>query len=104
MEALAALADDTRRQIVEVLAGGETSVGDLVAHFALSQPAISQHLRTLRDARLVRVRPDAQRRLYSLDPAGFRLIELWLERQRRAISASLDALERHMDEHLEANK
>ena len=70
MEAFAALADDTRRQIYEVLASGEQSVNDLVARFEVSQPAISQHLKILRESGLVRVRPVAQRRLYSVNPAG----------------------------------
>jgi DNA-binding transcriptional ArsR family regulator len=98
MQAFAALGDDTRLGIVEELTHGERAVNDLVARFDLSQPAISQHLRILKDAGLVRVRPDAQRRLYSIAPEGFRVIELWLERHRRAWAKRLDALERHMDE------
>lgn len=97
MDAFAALADDTRRGIVDELAKGEQAVGELVARFDLTQPAISQHLRVLRDAGLVRVRPQAQRRLYSLEPDGFRVIDLWLERYRRVLAKRLDALERHLD-------
>lgn len=96
--AFAALADETRLRIVEDLAEGECAVNDLVARFDLSQPAISQHLRVLKDAGLVRVRPDAQRRLYSIAPDGFRVIDLWLERYRRLWKKRLDRLERHMDE------
>lgn len=97
MQAFAALADDTRLGIVEELAKGERPVGDLVARFGLRQPTISQHLKVLRDAGLVRVRPDAQRRLYSIDPEGFEVIELWLQRHRRTWAKRLDALEEHMD-------
>ena len=102
MLAFAALADDTRRQIVETLGGRELSVGDLVARFAISQPAVSQHLKVLREAGLVRVRPEAQRRLYSLDPGGVREIESWLDRHIRRTARQLDALERHLDETMEA--
>ena len=98
MNAFAVLADDTRRQIVERLAAGEQSVGDLVAQFSLSQAAISQHLRVLREGGLVAVRPVAQRRLYRLDPKGFAVIELWLERHRRTVAAQLDRLEEHLDQ------
>jgi DNA-binding transcriptional ArsR family regulator len=98
MRAFAALADDTRQEIVEELAKGERAVGDLVARFDLTQPAISQHLRVLRDAGLVRMRPQAQRRLYSLEPEGFRVIDLWLERYRSVLAKRLDALEEHLDE------
>ena len=97
MKALSALADDTRRAIVEELSEGERAVGDLAITFGLRQPTISQHLKVLRDAGLVNVRPDAQRRLYSVDPAGFRVIELWLERHRRLWKRRLDDLEDHMD-------
>ena len=98
MRAFAALADDTRLAIVEELSRGERAVGDLVARFDLRQPTISQHLKVLKDAGLVRARPDAQRRLYSIDPTGFRVVELWLERHRRTWAERLDALEQHMDD------
>ena len=98
MQAFAALADDTRVAILEELAQGERPVGELVDRFALTQPTISQHLKVLKEAGLVRVRPDAQRRLYSVDPEGFRVIELWLERHRRMWAKRLNRLERHMDE------
>ena len=102
MLAFAALADDTRRRIVETLADRESSVGDLVAQFAISQPAVSQHLKVLRQAGLVRVRPEAQRRLYSLDRGGVGEIESWLDRHIRRVARQLDALERHLDEIMEA--
>lgn len=97
MEAFAALADGTRVAIVEELGKGERAVGELVDRFDLTQPAISQHLKVLRDAGLVRVRKDAQRRLYSIEPKGFEVIELWLQRHRRTWAKRLDALEGHMD-------
>lgn len=99
MRAFAALADDTRLAIVEELSNGERAVGDLVARFELRQPTISQHLKVLREAGLVRSRADAQRRLYSVDPKGFEVVELWLERHRRLWARRLDSLEDFMDEH-----
>jgi len=98
MHVFAALADETRRRIVDALRNGERSVGDLVARFELSQPAVSQHLRVLRDAGLVHVRRDAQRRFYSINPDGMRVIELWLERHQRAVADKLDDLDRYLDE------
>jgi DNA-binding transcriptional ArsR family regulator len=92
-----ALSDQTRLAILDELTSGERSVGALVRRSGVSQPAVSQHLKILRETGLVRMRPDAQRRLYSLEPAGFGVIELWLERHRRAWADRLDALERHMD-------
>ena len=70
MESLTALADPTRRKIVEMLGRGERAAGEIAERFAVSGPAISQHLKVLRDAKLVAVRVDGQRRIYSLDPAG----------------------------------
>jgi DNA-binding transcriptional ArsR family regulator len=98
MEAFAALADDTRLRIVEELGRGERAVGELVKVIDVTQPTISQHLKVLKDAGLVRVRPDAQRRLYSIEPEGFTVIELWLERHRRTWAKRLDRLEQHMDD------
>jgi DNA-binding transcriptional ArsR family regulator len=97
VRAFAALADDTRLAIVEELSRGERAVGDLVAQFDLRQPTISQHLKVLKDAGLVRSRPEAQRRLYSIDPSGFRVVQAWLERHRRMWAERLDGLERYMD-------
>jgi DNA-binding transcriptional ArsR family regulator len=93
MQAFAALADPTRRRIVELLAKGERSAGDLGRRFAITQPAVSQHLRTLRDAGLVRVRQDAQRRIYSLNGRGLAEIEAWLSRYRAFWTRHLDTLE-----------
>jgi DNA-binding transcriptional ArsR family regulator len=94
MEAFAALSDPTRRHIVELLADGERSAGELARRFTLTQPAVSQHLRTLRDAGLVRVRRDAQRRIYSIDGRGLAQIDEWLSRYRTFWNTRLDALER----------
>jgi len=94
MEAFAALSDPTRRHIVELLADGERSAGELARRFTLTQPAVSQHLRTLRNAGLVRVRRDAQRRMYSIDGRGLAQINEWLSRYRTFWNTRLDALER----------
>jgi DNA-binding transcriptional ArsR family regulator len=104
MRAFGALADDTRLAIVEELSRGERSVGDLVAKFDLRQPTISQHLKVLRDAGLVRSRPEAQRRVYSIEPHGFRVVEMWLERHRRMWAKRLDAIEQYLDDNPEEKK
>jgi DNA-binding transcriptional ArsR family regulator len=88
-----ALADPKRRRIVELLATGEMSAGDINKHFRVSGPAISQHLKVLRDAHLVRVKVDAQRRLYSLDPKGLDELDRWMKSVRKLWSSRLDALE-----------
>jgi len=96
MREFAALADPTRRRIVELLGVGERSAGELVDEFDVSAPAISQHLRTLRDAGLVQVRVDAQRRIYALDPEGLAKIDAWLNQVRKFWNPRLDALEREL--------
>ena len=93
MEALAALADPTRREIVALLAGGEVAAGDLAAHFPVSRPAVSRHLRVLREAGLVTVRAEGKRRLYALDPAPLRELDAWLAPYRRLWAQRLDALD-----------
>jgi DNA-binding transcriptional ArsR family regulator len=97
MDRFVALADPTRRQIVELLGSSEQAAGAIVANFSMSAPAVSQHLKTLREAGLVRVRVDGQRRLYSLDPDGFAEMEAWFEKMRRFWSGSLDALDRELE-------
>ncbi len=98
MEAFAALADPTRRRIIELLAGGERSAGEIAQRFTLTQPAVSQHLRALREAGLVRVRRDAQRRMYSIDGRGLVEINAWLSRYRAFWDTHLDALERALND------
>jgi DNA-binding transcriptional ArsR family regulator len=97
MNTFAALADDTRLEIIDDLGKREASVSELVRLFELTQPAISQHLKVLREAGLVRVRQDAQRRIYSIDPVGFRQIDTWLQRYRKFWADRLDRLEAQMD-------
>jgi DNA-binding transcriptional ArsR family regulator len=91
-----AVADPTRRHLLELLAGGDRTAGDLAGSFRISRPAVSRHLRVLRDAGLVRWRGDAQRRVYSLDASPLAELDEWLARYRRFWPARLDALERHL--------
>jgi DNA-binding transcriptional ArsR family regulator len=93
MNALAALADPTRRRIVELLAERPHDVAELNAYFPISQPAVSRHLRVLREHGLVRSQPSAQRRVYSLDPAPLEALDDWLGRYRAFWTQRLDALE-----------
>jgi DNA-binding transcriptional ArsR family regulator len=93
MQALNALADPTRRRIVEMLAARELPAGAIAERFDMSAPAVSQHLKVLREAKLVRVRAEAQRRIYALDRAGFDEMDEWLTRMRRFWSGKLDLLE-----------
>ena len=93
MQALSALADPIRRQIIEMLADRERDAGELAAAFPVSRPAVSRHLRVLREAGLVQVRPQAQRRVYALDPEPLEDLARWLERYRRFWSQRLDALD-----------
>jgi DNA-binding transcriptional ArsR family regulator len=97
MNTFAALADDTRLEIIDALEKREASVNELVKLFEVTQPAISQHLKVLREAGLVRVRQDAQRRIYSIDPVGFRQIDTWLQRYRKLWASRLDRLEAYVD-------
>jgi len=91
-----ALADPTRRRIVELLARRDHTAGELVAEFDVSAPAISQHLNVLRAAGLVTTRARGQSRIQSLNSAGLDEIEAWLNRTRRFWSHRLDALEREL--------
>ncbi len=93
MQGLTALSDPTRQRIVEMLASGPLCAGDIAEKFAISAPAISQHLKTLREAKLVRVRPQAQKRFYELNPEGVMELSEWIERLRRFWAKKLDALE-----------
>jgi DNA-binding transcriptional ArsR family regulator len=89
--------DPSRRRILDLLREEEQSVGGLVERLGMSQPGVSKHLRVLREAGLVRVRQDAQRRWYRLEPAPLTEIDAWLAPYRAYWSARLDALERHLD-------
>jgi DNA-binding transcriptional ArsR family regulator len=91
------LAEPRRRQILDLLRGGERPVGELVKKLTLTQPTVSKHLRVLREAGLVEVRHDAQRRWYRLRPEPLVEIDSWLAPYRQLWTASLDALERHLD-------
>ena len=82
MRPLNALADPTRQRIVEMLAAGAMSSGEIARQFDVSAPAVSQHLKTLRDAKLVRVRAQAQKRFYELDPQGVGELADWIARIR----------------------
>ena len=96
MQSLLAIADPTRRRIVELLAERDRTAGELVSEFAMSAPAISQHLKVLREAGLVTVRAEGQSRVQSLNPGGFDDLDAWLEKTRTVWSHRLDALEREL--------
>jgi DNA-binding transcriptional ArsR family regulator len=91
------LAEPTRRRILDLLLERPRPVGELVERLGLTQPGTSKHLRVLREAGLVRVRQDAQRRWYELRPEPLAEIDQWLAPYRRLWSQSLDRLERHLD-------
>lgn len=92
------IAEPSRRQILDELRDGEQPVGALVGCLAISQPAVSKHLRVLRDAGLVRVRSEGQRRLYSVRPEPLIELDSWLEPYREMWRHSLDMLEEHLSE------
>jgi DNA-binding transcriptional ArsR family regulator len=91
------LAEPNRRRILDLLQAEERPVGDLVRELSVSQPAVSKHLRVLRDAGLVTVRRDAQRRLYRVRAEPLRVLDEWLAPYRQLWSRHLDRLERHLD-------
>jgi DNA-binding transcriptional ArsR family regulator len=93
MSAFEAIAEPTRRRIVELLADGERSAGEIASHFSTSRPGISRHLRVLHEHGLVTARAEGTRRLYALDPAPLAEVDEWLERYRRFWPNRLDALE-----------
>lgn len=98
MDGFAALADPTRRRIVELLSEGQQDAGTIASHFSVSKPAISRHLGTLLDTGIVGVRRDAQRRLYSLRPEGLREVDEWLGKYRNFWSDRLDDLASELKE------
>jgi DNA-binding transcriptional ArsR family regulator len=98
MDIFVILADPTRRRMLDMLLARECAAGEFVEAFpGVSQPAVSQHLKVLRQAGLVEVRAEAQRRLYALRPERLREIHDWIDRYRRFWPAKLDALERHLE-------
>ena len=92
------LAEPNRRRILDSLRGSERSVGDLVTALALPQPAVSKHLKVLREAGLVSVRTAAQQRIYRIEPRPLRTVDAWLAPYRALWTKHLDALGRHLDE------
>lgn len=98
MDTFTALADPTRRHIIETLAAGEASFGELAERFEMSRPAVSQHLKVLRDAGIVASRADAQRRIYSLNDGSLDELETWLGTVRDYWSQRLDQLEQLLND------
>lgn len=96
-QTLQALGEPSRLAIMAMLAEGERPAGDFVYALPISQPTVSRHLAVLREAGLVTVRKDAQRRLYSLNPAPLAALDAWLEPYRHFWGNRLDALERYLD-------
>lgn len=96
MQSLSALADPTRRRIIELLAERERTAGELVDEFDMSAPAISQHLKVLREAGLVLARAEGKSRVQMLNPTAFDELDAWLHQTRSVWSQRLDALEREL--------
>jgi len=96
MDVFEAIAEPHRRHILGLLSRGELPAGEVVDAMGMSQPGVSKHLKLLREAGLVRMRADGQRRLYSLDPARLAELDAWLEPYRRLWRDRLDALEAHL--------
>jgi DNA-binding transcriptional ArsR family regulator len=95
--AFAILAEPNRRAILSLLASSQRSVGEIERRLRMPQPAVSKHLRVLRDAGFVESTVDAQRRLYRLKPEPLQEVDDWLDQFRRFWSDHIDALERHLD-------
>jgi DNA-binding transcriptional ArsR family regulator len=91
------IAEPNRRAILSLLVSSQQSVGEIESQLRMTQPAVSKHLRVLREAGFVESTVDAQRRLYQLKPERFQEVEAWLAPFRRFWSAHVDALERHLD-------
>jgi DNA-binding transcriptional ArsR family regulator len=98
LAALEVLAEARRRAILDLLRHGERPVGELVAELGVSQPAVSKHLKVLRDAGLVEARVDGQRRLYRIRPAPLADLDAWLAAYRKLWTTHLDQLEDHLDQ------
>jgi DNA-binding transcriptional ArsR family regulator len=101
VDAFAVLAEPTRRRILDELRRSESSVGDLVTALSVSQPALSKHLKVLREAGFVSCRTAAQQRIYRVEIAPLRDVDGWLAPYRRLWQRHLDALERHLDSQLD---
>jgi DNA-binding transcriptional ArsR family regulator len=101
MTVFAALSDPTRVRILDLLAKRERSVGELVEQFDLTQPAVSQHLKVLKEAGLVASTAIAQRRVYRVQAKPLRELDSWLQKYRKFWASELDALEQHLDAHPE---
>ena len=97
MSPFEAVAEPNRRRILDLLRAGERPAGDLVAALSISQPGVSKHLRLLREAGLVSVRAEGQRRLYRLEPAGLADLDAWLTPYRRFWADRLARLDRHLE-------
>lgn len=97
MSPFEALAEPNRRRILDVLRSGERPAGDLVEALAISQPGVSKHLKLLREAGLVSVRADGQRRLYRLEPGGLADLDAWLMPYRRFWANRLTRLDEHLE-------
>jgi DNA-binding transcriptional ArsR family regulator len=95
--AIEVLAEPSRRRILDLLRDGERPVGELVVEMRMTQPAVSKHLRVLKDAGLVAVRPDAQRRMYRIRPEPLAELDAWLSPYRSMWTESLDRLEEHLE-------
>ena len=98
MHAMAALGDPVRREIIEVLLDHPEDAGTLAGRFTISRPAVSRHLRVLREAGLVRVEPSAQRRVYHVQPEPMRDLDAWVQRHRAFWADRLDALDAHLED------
>jgi DNA-binding transcriptional ArsR family regulator len=97
MSPFEAIAEPNRRQILDLLRAGERPAGELVEATGLSQPGVSKHLKLLREAGLVSMRPDGQRRLYRLEPAQLAALDAWLTPFRIFWAERLDALGDHLE-------
>ena len=105
MDTFSALADPTRRAMLDLLVKHEHSAGELVSAFpAISQPAVSKHLRILKDAGLVDMRVHAQQRIYTLKPKGLAELDAWIAKYKVFWPDRLDSLERHLDKNKGAKK
>jgi DNA-binding transcriptional ArsR family regulator len=105
MDTFSAVADPKRRAMLDLLVKRERSAGELVSAFPdISQPAVSKHLRILKDAGLVDMRVQAQQRIYALQPQGLAELDAWIAKYKVFWSDRLDSLERHLDKNKGAKK